>query len=566
MAVYQTLTITQLSQNPEKNCSNIRILWKSTQTGASYNMVEATGTYTLYVNGQEHREDVRYVLPKQTEQVILDKEMTVFHDSQGQALVEVETWMDTKISAGQVKLYEKLQLTTIPRVSQVRGSDALIGQSSRLAISRKNSSYSHSVAYSFGSQRGYLNEKGEMVSQEVQFTGEGLDFSIPDSFYEEIPNQKSGLCTLTVCTYDGGVLVGQPQSSQFLVSADEKVCRPALSGSVEDINPVTAELTGDSRTLIKHISMARCRIFPIGRKGASIVTKTVAGQQVEDSLDMEAVQQDRIRFTATDSRGFTAEYWELVQMVPYVQVSCEAVAQRLSPVSEEAVLKISGNYYCGSFGVAENEISAAYSIAGGEQIPVEVTLTGDNRYYAEVLLSGMDYTKLYSITVWVSDLLTETEKRTTLKKGVPVFDWGENDFAFHVPVTMDKPLPVASGGTGGTTPEEIWHNLGLCLDMEPGVAYKTREKWDGKPVYTKLVHYGSMPNNACFGVLHHCGAVRVLQCFGSTSDGRTLPWGSSRGNRIELYADSTAVYIDTQQDESGHSAQVQLYYIQNQEG
>ena len=28
------------------------------------------------------------------------------------------------------------------------------------------------------------------------------------------------------------------------------------------------------------------------------------------------------------------------------------------------------------------------------------------------------------------------EKTLTLKKGVPVFDWGEEDFRFHVPVEM----------------------------------------------------------------------------------------------------------------------------------
>ena len=50
MAVYQTLTVTQISQDQEKNCSTVRILWKSTQTGASYNMVEATGVCTTYSN------------------------------------------------------------------------------------------------------------------------------------------------------------------------------------------------------------------------------------------------------------------------------------------------------------------------------------------------------------------------------------------------------------------------------------------------------------------------------------------------------------------------------------
>lgn len=565
MAVYQTLSITQISQDQEKNCSRVRILWKSTQTGASYNMVEATGTCTVYVNGQEQIEEVRYVLPKQTEQIIYDKEVMVFHDSKGEALVEVETWMNTKISAGVVKLYEKLQLPTIPRVSQVLASDALIGKNSRLAVSRKNSTYCHSIAWSFGGQEGYLDENGEPCGEEVKFTKESLDFSVPDSFYEEIPNAKSGLCTLTICTYGEDGIIGQPQISQFTVWADEKVCGPILTGGVEDINPETLSLTGDNRILVKCVSTARCTIFPVARKGAGIAEKSIAGKQVDHSLEIPAVEQAVIPFAVTDSRGFTAQWLEQVEMVPYVPVSCEAVAERLSPVSGEAVLKLSGNYYSGSFGLAKNAISLSYSIGTGEKIPVEVTNLQDNRYYAEVLLTGMDYTKLYNITLWASDLLTSAEKRTTLKKGVPVFDWGEEDFAFHVPVKMDVPLSVACGGTGGTTPEQIWSNLGFCLQMKPGVEYATWEMWDGSPVYTKLVNFGAMPNNACFGMLHHCNDARVLRCYGSTSDGRTLPYGGSRGNRIDLFCDSTGVYLDTQQDESDCTAQVQLFYIKNQE-
>lgn len=563
MAVYQTLTVTQISQDQEKNCSTVRILWKSTQTGASYNMVEATGVCTTYTNGQEFREDVRYVLPKQTEQVILDKEVIVYHDSQGQAVFEVETWMDTKISAGVVKLYEKLQLTTIPRVSKVLSCDGVIGKTARLAVSRKNSAYCHSIAWSFGSQSGYLNELGQMCEEEVQFTKEGLDFLIPDSFYQEIPNKKSAPCTLTIRTYSDGVLVGEPQSSQFVVTVYEPDCRPILWGIVEDVNEKTVSLTGDSLTLVKYASTARCTIHPQGQKGAAIVKKTIAGKEVEDSLDIPNAELDYIPFTATDSRGITEEYVAAMDVVPYVPVSCEVTAKRLSATSNEAVLTISGNYYPGSFGVAENQISVQYSIGGGEKIPVEVTATEGRRYTATVQLSGMDYNKLYSISVWAGDLLTESQKRTTLKKGVPVFDWGEADFAFHVPVHMDQPLGVASGGTGSSETSEIWENLGFSIDMEPGVEYPTWEKWAGHRVYTKLVDYGSMPNGYCHRMLHFCDATRVIRCFGSTSDGRTLPYGSSREDGIFLYCDRHSVYLDTQLDESGHTAQIQIFYIKD---
>ena len=504
-----------------------------------------------------------FVRPIVTKQVILDKEVVVYHDSQGQAVFEVETWMDTKISAGVVKLYEKLQLTTIPRVSRVLSCDGVIGKPARLAVSRKNSGCCHSVAWSFGSQNGYLNELGQMCEEEVLFTKEGLDFLIPDSFYREIPNKKSALCTLTIRTYSDGVLIGEPQTSKFVVTVYEPDCRPILWGVAEDVNDKTVSLTGDPLTLVKYASTAHCTIYPQGQKGASITRKTIAGKEVEEFLDIPNVELDYIPFTATDGRGITEEYVAAMDVVPYVPVSCDVTANRLSAASDEATLTISGNYYPGSFGAAENQLSVQYSIGGGEKIPVDVTVSEGNRYTAVVQLSGMDYNKLYSISVWATDLLTERQKRTTLKKGVPVFDWGETDFAFHVPVHMDQPLGVASGGTGSSDTTEIWQNLGFSMDMEPGVEYLTWEKWAGHRVYTKLVEYGPMPNGYCDRMLHFCDATRVLRCFGSTSDGRTLPYGSSREDGIFLYCDRHSVYLDTQLDESGHTAQIQIFYIKD---
>ena len=42
MAVQQILTLTQLSQDRVANTSQVRILWKSTQTAGSYNSNQRT--------------------------------------------------------------------------------------------------------------------------------------------------------------------------------------------------------------------------------------------------------------------------------------------------------------------------------------------------------------------------------------------------------------------------------------------------------------------------------------------------------------------------------------------
>ena len=54
MAVYQNLTVTQIRQDADQNCSTVRILWQSTQTGPSYNLYADVGTYTLTVSFAEN--------------------------------------------------------------------------------------------------------------------------------------------------------------------------------------------------------------------------------------------------------------------------------------------------------------------------------------------------------------------------------------------------------------------------------------------------------------------------------------------------------------------------------
>ena len=51
MGVSQSLSVTQVSQSVASNSSVIRIVWKSTQSGESYNNYLNTAYYTVKVNG-----------------------------------------------------------------------------------------------------------------------------------------------------------------------------------------------------------------------------------------------------------------------------------------------------------------------------------------------------------------------------------------------------------------------------------------------------------------------------------------------------------------------------------
>ena len=181
MAVYQSLTLTQLAQDSAENTSRIRVQWQSVQTGSSYNQVSHTAKLWLTVNGVEVLADaIAYTLPYGSTAVICDREFTVNHDENGQAAVTARTWMDTRISAGVVELSKSLQLTQIPRPTTVTAPDTVMGSHCRIVLTPRYPGVQHSLFYQFAGLSGYLTGSGEAVEQETVFSGNGVDFLLPE--------------------------------------------------------------------------------------------------------------------------------------------------------------------------------------------------------------------------------------------------------------------------------------------------------------------------------------------------------------------------------------------------
>lgn len=561
MAVYQHLAVTTLAQNVQENTSTVRILWQSTQTGGSYNETERTAYYLISVNGQTPvKQEVSYTLPMGTTKSVVDTQYTVPHDSLGNATVEVQTWMNTHISAGVVELRQTLELPQIPRATEPVATDSAIEGVCTVTLPKMNSGYTHSLYYTFGDLSGYIGGDGESKEQEERFSAEQVHFTVPESFYSAIPNEKQGVCTFLCRTYSAESLIGE-RSCTCVFTAEEHQCAPLLSGSVRDINEETLALTGDENTLIRFHSNALCSSTATGRNGAGIVKQQVNGHTLsQGQYVLSAVEGSSFRFSAVDSRGYEAQQTVECGLIPYSRLTNNATVSRLGAASNRARLTVRGECFCGSFGQTENTLCVSYSIAGGS--PQQATPVVENgRYYLELVLTDLDYESSFLIEVTVADRLERAVKTLTLGKGVPVFDWSEKDFAFHVPVMLDTPLDIRSGGTGASTERTALENLGISLPMLPGVEYETPERHDGKAVYTRLLDFGAMPNSEVESRAHNAAATKILRCSGSDSTGRTIPFGGVHTPRVEIFADTQRIYLDTEDDCSGQTATVQLWYL-----
>lgn len=402
-------------------------------------------------------------LPVNSSLTILNGTTTIAHNTDGSKELSVAFSIDmAKVSytPGPINVTgQSMTLAPIPRASTIGATDANIGAVSMIAINKKSSAYTHSIAYKFGSLSGYITSSGGISTTESKFANTSIAFTVPTSFYAQIPNANTGICTLTIKTYSGTTKIGNAQTCTFTATAAESDCKPTVSGTIVDSNETTKALTGDASKLIRYYSTALCTITATAKNSATISSKTIGGVAVSGTTRSIAnVESGSVVFVAKDSRGYSASVTVNATMVSYVKLTNNAVGTRTDPTSGNATLTLKGNYYSGSFGAVDNTLEIKYRIEDGEYISVIPTISG-NTYSADVPLTDLDYTQAYTMETIVTDKLASVTKNITIGKGIPVFDWGEENFNFNVPVTISgSPLLdyVIEQGTSGIWTYRKW--------------------------------------------------------------------------------------------------------------
>jgi len=424
-------------QSVEGNYSDITVTLSYSRTNTGYKTEgDWSGSITLgeeTVTGKKHI-SVTY----QSDTPAMTATFRVYHDRYGalSAPLSAEgritnpadsTLRSTKISG-------QLQPDAIPRASSVSAAGAAIEGRSVVVIGRKSASFSHSLRYRFGQLEGWIDENGEAAEEESRYTAQVVNFMLPESFYGQLPDRQTGQCSLICSTYQGEVCIGQ-QETAFTVTADPALCGPVLT--VTPKNPDT-HLTQREDLFIRYLSAMECTIDALARKGATLVEVLAQGQPVAGQpFLLERVETDTVRFTVTDSRGYTAEVILQPQMIDYVLLTTNATVQRTDPTGGDGVLTLQGSCWKGSFPLMENGLTAAWTL-DGQTYTAQPEIRDDHSYRLEIPLSGLDYRRSYAIELTVSDAAMTASQSLTVHKGLPVFDWGEGDFRFHVPVELPE--------------------------------------------------------------------------------------------------------------------------------
>ncbi len=432
------LVLTEESTSSAENSSTISYELRLRSGNISFSLFGLGASISL--SGKTVATRNRYSAPQMSMSanstlVILSGNTKVTHDDSGSKSMSVAFSIDmekSSVTPGPVSVTgETMILTSIGRASTIGATDANVGAVSVIAVTKKADSHTHSIAYRFGSLSGYVKRDGTISDAEVKFGDTSVAFVIPNEFYDQIPNSRTGKCILTCRTYSGTTKIGDDQTAEFTATASEAACKPSVSGTVLDSNQITKALTGDETKLVRYFSTALCTIAASARNGATISQKKIGGTEVTgDTRSIESSEGGSIVFYAKDSRGYENSVIVNPTIIPYVKLTNNTSGKRTDQTSGGATLIVAGNYYNASFGAENNSLTVKYRVGDGDYTEATPTVNG-NTYSAAINLSGLSYEQSYEVETVVSDKLSKMTKTLPIARGIPVFDWGNDDFRIN---------------------------------------------------------------------------------------------------------------------------------------
>ena len=339
-------------------------------------------------------------------------------------------------------------ITATAEPSKVAATDANIGSTSIVTFTRDNSSFTHTLAYKAAGQTSY---KTIFSKQDVT----SYSWTVPTSLYALIPKAKTIDITLRCETYNDSTLIGTTTCEMTATAAESK-CSPTISVTAVDSNENTIALTGSDKKIIRYHSDIKVTATVKANNEADISKTTLkCGSKSASAASYTFTDAESIDViaTTTDTRGYSASAEATgLEIVNYIKLTNNATVKRESPTSDKVIVETKGNYFNGSFGAVNNtlRLQVRYKPKSKAEFDetdtwTEMTVKIDgNSYTAEATLTGLDYRIAYDIRVRATDqiykhsgpLANAVYHNLPLGKGIPVYDWGESDFNFNVPVIL----------------------------------------------------------------------------------------------------------------------------------
>lgn len=526
----------QSSQSVENNSTTIN--WSCGFTPGHQYYSNAIKMYAVTINGTQVYSGGTYSnITDYQERTFASGTLKIAHNSDGSKSFTISGFSGWIYDSGTTNASaQSFTLSTIPRASSVSCSAADIGSNATISISRASSSFTHTLTYGFGSLSGTIATKTSSTS---------ISWTLPTTFYAQIPNAKNGTGTITCQTYNGSTLIGTKTCS-FVATANEAISKPTLSPTVVDSNTATTALTGDSAKFIKYYSKASVATGAKARNSATLKSqKIVCGAKSISGASgtIDAVESGSFTFSATDSRGYTTTQTINKTLVEYVKLTCsmEAVAATTGGVAK---LKVSGNYWNGNFGKVANTLTVQYRYKvqdGTYSSWTAATATkSGNTYSADISISGLNYLNTYVFQVRAIDKLATANSDEQIRKTTPVFDWSKEDFNINGTLKVNStnifdliyPVGAVYISINSTSPQTLfggtWEQIQGQFLLGASSAYPAGSTGGSKDAVVVAHTHNPANQSGYYGFITSASKAFTVGDMGTQSgSGRYYPYSTS---------------------------------------
>lgn len=270
-------------------------------------------------------------------------------------------------------------------------------------------------------------------------------WTVPESFYEKIPEDTSGTITITVASYNNGIYIGSEEYT-YSVAIPEDACKPTLAPVIKDVKAETLALTGDENIIVKGASFVEYALNVEVKNAATLayLSITNGSQTIEDMPNgvIDNPEAGLFTITAIDSRGLMTTMNVEKTLIEYFTPTCYQKIRM--EISGEAEVDVNGSIFAGSFGAVDNTIKIEVRHTDAEGVMGEWNdlsalmpeMNSDNTYNFHFTVSGLEYRVPYTFQCRVTDKLYAVESQQYTTRWEPIYDWSQDDFNFNVPVNI----------------------------------------------------------------------------------------------------------------------------------
>lgn len=226
--------------------------------------------------------------------LVADATRTITHNADGTRTVGAGFIFSNAIT-GTINLDVSLTLDQIPRATDPTWSGNFeAGAAKTITLNRASTSFTHDVAYTFGSV-GYTNI-GTGVGTSVSWTP-------PLSLLQQIPNATSGTGTIRVITKSGTTTIGTKTKTFTLTAPASAV--PTVSQVLWDDDNTTVKT--NIGAFVQNLSLIKGAVTASGYEGSTITTErvVVSGSTIPEGTAFKVTTSGTITASgeAVDSRG-----------------------------------------------------------------------------------------------------------------------------------------------------------------------------------------------------------------------------------------------------------------------